>query len=454
MEIIVKKLGPIESATIDLSKNLIVFSGQNNTGKTFLTTLIYSIYNERFRFSSTELPNIDRTIIENRMLIEVNICDFFEINKDLIKQQLASTIIKNIPKYFSIDSGKFSDFEIDFTFKKHFKNLVRNFSFSEIREFENSDGIKIDIDIRKILNSSIVTFEIEDSDDNLDFFPEYIKGVLSEMSKNILFQKSFFVPAERQGMNLFSKELSALKKKNFELLIDLDTNRSIELISFIKERTNRYSQGINDALNFIEDINLSTSLKESFLHSDVKNFEKNVLGGTTSISEEGNLMLLSEDLALDMNSMSSTVKSLALFTYYLKHVVTKKDFIIIDEPELNLHPDNQIKVIQFISYLVNNGIKILISTHSEYMIRELNNLIIAKTALEINPTEASRFIEKYNYPNDYLLSYREVCVYLFRKKERVENIKVGRSGFEVKTIDSASELINKISNDFYFNFFE
>ena len=51
-------------------------------------------------------------------------------------------------------------------------------------------------------------------------------------------------------------------------------------------------------------------------------------------------------------------------------------FLIIDEPELNLHPQNQRKVARLLARIVRAGIKVMISTHSDHIVRELNNLIM------------------------------------------------------------------------------
>jgi len=44
MKINIKNLGIIQNAEIDLSKDLIVFTGYNNTGKTYLNYLLYGLY--------------------------------------------------------------------------------------------------------------------------------------------------------------------------------------------------------------------------------------------------------------------------------------------------------------------------------------------------------------------------------------------------------------------------
>ena len=62
--------------------------------------------------------------------------------------------------------------------------------------------------------------------------------------------------------------------------------------------------------------------------------------------------------------------------FYLKHKAKKRQVLIIDEPELNLHPENQRKMARLIAMLVNAGLYVAITTHSDYIIRELNTLIM------------------------------------------------------------------------------
>lgn len=60
----------------------------------------------------------------------------------------------------------------------------------------------------------------------------------------------------------------------------------------------------------------------------------------------------------------------------------KANLLMIDEPELNLHPDAQRLMARLIVYLVNNGIKVAVSTHSDYFIKEINSLIMLKNSFE------------------------------------------------------------------------
>ena len=53
-----------------------------------------------------------------------------------------------------------------------------------------------------------------------------------------------------------------------------------------------------------------------------------------------------------------------------------RHFLIIDEPESHLDTANQIQLARLLARLVNAGTKVLITTHSDYIIKEINNLIM------------------------------------------------------------------------------
>jgi len=66
MKLTVKNLGPIEETTVDLNKDLIVLTGQNNTGKTYLTNLICGLSDLNFSssFSTGVLKNNSNSSVE------------------------------------------------------------------------------------------------------------------------------------------------------------------------------------------------------------------------------------------------------------------------------------------------------------------------------------------------------------------------------------------------------
>ncbi len=72
---------------------------------------------------------------------------------------------------------------------------------------------------------------------------------------------------------------------------------------------------------------------------------------------------------------SSMVSELAPVVLYLRHVVRPEDVLIIEEPESHLHPAKQVEFIRHLSAVVRAGVRVVITTHSEWVLEELANLV-------------------------------------------------------------------------------
>ena len=83
------------------------------------------------------------------------------------------------------------------------------------------------------------------------------------------------------------------------------------------------------------------------------------------------------------NRTSSMVSELAPFILFLKHIVGPGDLIILEEPESHLHPGIQNQMARAIARLVNTGVKVIITTHSDLFLGALNNLMKLSTANDI-----------------------------------------------------------------------
>ena len=80
-----------------------------------------------------------------------------------------------------------------------------------------------------------------------------------------------------------------------------------------------------------------------------------------------------EDIPL-MNA-SSMVSELAPVVLYLRHVVQPGETLIIEEPESHLHPAMQVEFTRQLAAVVRAGVRVIITTHSEWVLDELANLV-------------------------------------------------------------------------------
>lgn len=74
---------------------------------------------------------------------------------------------------------------------------------------------------------------------------------------------------------------------------------------------------------------------------------------------------------------SSMVSELAPIVLYLRHVVRKNDILIIEEPESHLHPSTQAAFARELVHIINAGVRVVITTHSEWILEQLGNLVKA-----------------------------------------------------------------------------
>ena len=79
---------------------------------------------------------------------------------------------------------------------------------------------------------------------------------------------------------------------------------------------------------------------------------------------------------LPLMNASSMVSELAPVALYLRHIVRPGDTLIIEEPESHLHPAMQVEFTRLLAAAVKAGIRIIITTHSEWVLEELANLVL------------------------------------------------------------------------------
>ena len=113
---------------------------------------------------------------------------------------------------------------------------------------------------------------------------------------------------------------------------------------------------------------------------------------------------------LPLMHASSMVSELAPVVLYLRHIVQPGDVLIIEEPESHLHPEMQVELTRLLAAAVREGIKIIVTTHSEWILEELANLVSA-SALSKNKRRSFE-------SGDLTLKPQEVGAWLFQPKKR------------------------------------
>ncbi|MCY3845611.1 MAG: AAA family ATPase [Acidobacteria bacterium] len=78
---------------------------------------------------------------------------------------------------------------------------------------------------------------------------------------------------------------------------------------------------------------------------------------------------------IPLANASSMVSEVAPVVLYLRHVVARGDLLIIDEPESHLHPAMQVAFTRLIAEIAAAGVRVIVTTHSEWVLEELGNVV-------------------------------------------------------------------------------
>ena len=93
--------------------------------------------------------------------------------------------------------------------------------------------------------------------------------------------------------------------------------------------------------------------------------------------------------SLPLMNASSMVSELAPVVLYLRHVVGPGNVLIVEEPESHLHPALQVEFTRQLASLVNSGIRVILTTHSEWVLEELANIVQRSKLPKVRRTETS-----------------------------------------------------------------
>jgi hypothetical protein len=194
----------------------------------------------------------------------------------------------------------------------------------------------------------------------------------------------FIASTERTGATTFRKQLNLATSKLLELFSQAhkegaDSMTPARVFETMYSRQ-EYALPVRRNVQFINQLP-DANTENGDLHKEfpmlLGKFEA-IVGGTYITSKEGLTVFqpTGSKLKIGLGEVSSSVRSLLIVWYWLKHFAKKGDMLMLDEPELNLHPTNQRRLARFIASLVNHGIKVFLTTHSDYIVKELNTLIM------------------------------------------------------------------------------
>lgn len=388
MIIHIKQFGKIKSADINLG-DLTLFIGENNSGKTYLMQLIY-----RILYHLTNFRNINDYIDGEKAISCINSSNWQQINDA-------------VNKYLWENKEKIAE-----------ETFLNSFSIGEISvELNNLDGEYL------LINKDQRTQRVDINPEKEDYFEITYNGklrigclfgrILSDAEKNDffvrevlcqtidkrnVFVKSLFIPASRAGLMLVYRNVIASQSR-IHSIANLSENREPNRLGLTRP--------VYEFLEFLQTYNFSSTNDQKKRIVDF--ISNNIIDGTFDISN--NTILYkpnSSNEYFPAHLSSSMVNEIAPVVMMLTNS-DEYNFIFYDEIETCLHPLKQIEMARLTARIVNNGYKMIISTHSDTMAIALNNLIML-SQMKDRKTKA----DKLGYSEDDFFKSDNIHVYQFK----------------------------------------
>lgn len=456
MKFKITNLGRLDAADLEVG-DLTVICGENNSGKTYATYALYGFL--RMWAQSPMAPHPLAISIANALpqtgvhrldlikdLLPTAGAYFDEMSK-LYNNQL-SKVFASREDYFSDSLIHFSPDAVTPDVSSEYNHAVKIGSSTALTFSKAAGDTLLEITRPSDLEKAIPVYAVA----NL------IDDVFRKLLWNQMVPEVYISSTERTGAAVFHRSLNFARDKALDALTQMEAKRQQHdseafVTKLFLDHRSDYPLPVEDnvkLLGNLEQLSKSVS-KIATSHPELLiEFDK-IVGGSYKSTKEGVFYVPKGSKSrLTMAESSSVVRSLLDFSFYLRHVLKQGDLLIMDEPELSLHPKNQRLLTRLLARLVNAGVRVFITTHSDYIIRELNALIVMKSLGERFSSQR----EKLQYDESELLEAGRVRVYTAcdrKEKGAKKNIHCleqseidPKSGMGIDSFDDEIERLNEL----------
>ena len=436
----VKNYGKIEKAEIECAP-LTLIVGDNNCGKSYLMSLLWGIKN----YGIMRLMDDNNIIWKSDLAKEVidwmiNIVEKVDDGQKSITALSYDICIKieNIINEF-LESNK--DKLLSWIFNS---NTVRADEIKILLDKENcskyivhckkrAQRIQIEFCLEKSDNF-IHSYGTEGWDEQNREFNSYflIKAMISEMLGCVFYSSNnqyTYLPAARTGFMLAKDVVNKVGRE--------------QTFNYSGETTNiiPFTRPINQFLDVINDLTIEPNGRDKYM-SLAKDIEQYMLNGNVDISNGTNKEVFytpsGEQKDIPLRAVAAVVTELTPLVLLLKHSERIKD-LYYEEPEMCLHPQLQNTMCKVLIRMVNSGIHVVGTTHSDILIQGINNMI-----KQCSHPEKDKICSELSIGTDELIAAKDVNVYQFEmngNKSSLTKLECGENGFAVPTFNNALDMI-------------
>ena len=359
MKLTINNIGKLKNAEVVID-GITVITGENDTGKSTVGKVLWSVFNGFYE--------IDEKVYNEK------VSELEKIVDKLMKANGYNKITDNFKDFFGIFDRTEAKIAIELL-----KNN-KNYSEDEIKIIINN--YKKDLKIENISNF------VQEINETLKISDKEIIKVIVSRIMNKEFHNQINAVFSKEKMNI--GEIS-LKIKDKEIDLKIENNEILDVQNYFlinKETMYIDNPFILDSYDF-EDENHQTHLatnvfseNENSVISEIKVKKKlnniyqklnSVLSGEILENKNSKFVYRKNGEDIDLKNLSTGLKTFAIIKMLLQNgTLEENGTIILDEPEIHLHPEWQLKFAELIVLLQREfGMHILLTTHSPYFLNAI-----------------------------------------------------------------------------------
>ena len=424
MKLTVKNFGPIKTAEVDI-KPMTVFAGPSNTGKSYLAILIYTItktlkspnkkalmrpFRDPFKKNDTAAGIISDdkgfTDLAGKLFFQFmeNIREqwktealrcFGEEWENIVKQNGVSVVIATDDDRITLNllsSAKIKPPKLDSMLAEVKKNLSSGFEKNQ-----NFDGIE------EFISPHPGFFGDFEKDELVYMVMREISRLFKFLSSKVGAIHSLHISSDRRTMlkNLNTHYLPAVRgglMQSHRILVSSLIARAptigltgAEIVPF----TGVLADFLEKLIMISSEYPASSSQRPRKPHTGSisklsKEIEKKIMHGAITMkplpTQYPDFRYQFTDKGADKGAdsreislmhASSSVSELAPIVLFIRYYLSPRDVFIVEEPEAHLHPGAQRLIAGVLVELVNAGVQVIVTTHSDIILEQISNFIHA-----------------------------------------------------------------------------
>lgn len=392
----INKLGKIVDADIEISP-LTIFCGDSGLGKSYLAMLVHYFYAILWDKSSRFTEFFKSKGFEYKRMVDgfKGEGTALSFSKHELEEWLAKDSIYYL-RYLVKNENLQGDIEVSLP------NIVpENIAFKYKEELT---GLVAKDDVYILLLSDHLTYRVGNKSDNN----------VSDDQKSPF---SFLLGAELVA-TLFGDF------KNFSGTFCLPPARGAVMTEDVSAKSGLFAEFIKQKkeLETAREVekNSSTELLEEL---------RLILDGNIQQTLGGEYVYSSRGISIPLSAAASSIREIAPLEMIAKRNDVKTISVLLEEPEAHLHPLKQRMMADVVSLFVSQGASLQITTHSDYFIRRLNELILLYRIKEKSLDVFNEKCKTLNINSNLALDFHKIAAYYLYENQQ-DDVSVEKQNVE------------------------